>query len=774
MRAPARRSFDVLPSGGSAGRVTDPGASQLASVQGREQQQIGQTLQGVGAAIGQEVERHQFKINQARVRETALQFREDMAEAEAEYSKFKGAELVAGDRPVMRDIEERLSQRRNELLEGISSPAAKEAFGATADSMFAGWSERAGKYEAAQTDFYIEQQRDGIIQASFETAVSRPEARTESLSSASDVLREKFEDQGFSGDRLDQLTKESMAKLTAGQVQTMLEAGQADEAKAFLEATDGLIDDQSAKRLGVAIKDKFAETRALAIHEGELGRDDLKALHEAGEIDDGDYLRHLGQVAQYERAQQAEIKAAETKLQARNFASLQVGIDDGRLTRADADAAYEAGRINPSQWSQAVRQANDKKTKTDSASAFMTMLSSGLPIDPTDSDTKKGADAAFNNAGGTKLFQEDFNQGLAVTAQFAQVGIIPETAESVLRGMKASGTPEQQMTAVNAIGQLYTEYPNAVDAAFTATEVAEAISYRDKLDAGIAPEQAYQALLIEREAANEKGGFTDIRLGRARAIAKDFELKDALKRRDADGVTSLFGSGPKVGSDAKAGNDFAGDELTEMMVLNDFKKSFQTYFIQHGDEKLAKRQAAAVIGRTVGRSKVNGGRAMMHPPEKYYSIGGDDDWMRDSLVKAVSEDRLESGGDTRFKDVELIADIQTAREVRSGQAPSYFVTVEERDGTKTYLPWRLDFTDERQAQIASAQADYEAGKVDALNDAKAQRIESAEQDLLRAESQLKFMKQGAGWNALSPEDQQSYVDTIDMYKERLDMAKGGK
>lgn len=773
MRVPARRSFDVLPGGGSAGRVSDPGSDRLASIQGREQQQFGQTLQGLGAALGQEVEKQQYKINQARVRETALQFRADMAEAEKEYSEFKGAELVAGTRPVMRDIAETLSKRRNELLEGISSPAAKEAFGATADEMFAGWSERAGKYEAQQTDFYIEQQRDGIIQASFETAISRPEARGESLSNANDVLREKFEDQGFSGDRLNQLTQESMAKLTAGQIQTMLEAGQAGEAKAFLEATDGLIDDQSATRLGVAIKDKFAETRALAIHEGEIDRDALKAMHEAGELDDGDYLLHLGQVAEFERAEQAEIKAAKVQLQARNFASLQVGIDDGRLTRADADAAYESGRIGPSQWSQAVRAANDKKQKTDSASSFMTMLSSGLPIDPTDSDTKKGADAAFNNAGGKALFQEDFNQGLAATAQFAQRGIIPETAESVLRGMKASGTPDQQMTAINAIGQLYTEYPNAVDAAFTATEVAEAISYRDKLDAGIAPDQAYQALLIEREAANEEGGFTDIRLGQARAIAKDFELKDALKRRDADGVTSLFGSGPKVGSDAKTGNEFAGDELTEMMVLNDFKQSFQTYFIQHGDEKLAKRQAAAVMGRTVGISKVNGGRAMMHPPEKYYSIGGDDDWMRKSAVKAVSEDRLESGGDTRFKDVELIADIQTAREVRFGQAPSYFVAVEERDGTVTYLPWRLDFVDERQAQIESAQADLEAGKVDALNDAKGQRIESTEQDLLRAESQLKFMKQSIVWNSLSEDEQRSYSETIDLYKERLEMAKGG-
>lgn len=773
MRVPARRSFDVLPGGGSAGRVSDPGSDRLASIQGREQQQFGQTLQGLGAALGQEVEKQQYKINQARVRETALQFRADMAEAEKEYSEFKGAELVAGTRPVMRDIAETLSKRRNELLEGISSPAAKEAFGATADEMFAGWSERAGKYEAQQTDFYIEQQRDGIIQASFETAISRPEARGESLSNANDVLREKFEDQGFSGDRLNQLTQESMAKLTAGQIQTMLEAGQAGEAKAFLEATDGLIDDQSATRLGVAIKDKFAETRALAIHEGEIDRDALKAMHEAGELDDGDYLLHLGQVAEFERAEQAEIKAAKVQLQARNFASLQVGIDDGRLTRADADAAYESGRIGPSQWSQAVRAANDKKQKTDSASSFMTMLSNGLPIDPTDSDTKKGADAAFNNAGGKALFQEDFNQGLAATAQFAQRGIIPETAESVLRGMKASGTPDQQMTAINAIGQLYTEYPNAVDAAFTATEVAEAISYRDKLDAGIAPDQAYQALLIEREAANEEGGFTDIRLGQARAIAKDFELKDALKRRDADGVTSLFGSGPKVGSDAKTGNEFAGDELTEMMVLNDFKQSFQTYFIQHGDEKLAKRQAAAVMGRTVGISKVNGGRAMMHPPEKYYSIGGDDDWMRKSAVKAVSEDRLESGGDTRFKDVELIADIQTAREVRFGQAPSYFVAVEERDGTVTYLPWRLDFVDERQAQIESAQADLEAGKVDALNDAKGQRIESTEQDLLRAESQLKFMKQSIVWNSLSEDEQRSYSETIDLYKERLEMAKGG-
>ena len=103
MRVPARRSFDVLPGGGSAGRVSDPGSDRLASIQGREQQQFGQTLQGLGAALGQEVEKQQYKINQARVRETALQFRADMAEAEEESSEFNGAELVAGQRPAMPD-----------------------------------------------------------------------------------------------------------------------------------------------------------------------------------------------------------------------------------------------------------------------------------------------------------------------------------------------------------------------------------------------------------------------------------------------------------------------------------------------------------------------------------------------------------------------------------------------------------------------------------------------------------------------------------------------
>ena len=369
MRVPARRSFDVLPGGGSAGRLSDPGSGRLASIQGREQQQFGQTLQGLGAVLGQEVENQQYKINQARVRETALQFRADIAEAEKEYLEFKGAELVAGKRPVMRGLEERLSKRRNELLEGISSPAAKEAFGATADDMFAGWSERAGKYEAEQTDFYIEQQRDGVIQANLETAISRPEARGESLSNANDVLREKFEDQGFDGERLDQKARAAMGELLSGQISVLLDADRIDDAQEVVDAARGMVSADVAEAMGTSVKKKA------------FTRDVNAKAADVWDVAEGDYDTSLKMAGMIENPEMQEaVKSRLNTLKARDTAAEAQATRDATVTAWESleqgglvdalprDVWEQLGpqtRIQMRTWEEAQAKRDDPKRETD-------------------------------------------------------------------------------------------------------------------------------------------------------------------------------------------------------------------------------------------------------------------------------------------------------------------------------------------------------------------------------------------------------------------------
>lgn len=761
-RVPTRDNFRVLPGGGGSGRVR-ANASGLASVQGRDLQQVGQAVQRAGDNGSRIAEAEQDRINQARVREAALNLREDMAEAQREYEQFKGAELVAGDKPIMRDIESRVEARRNELLMGLTSQDAQDAFDAVSSEMSLSWRNRAAAYEAQQADFYVDQQRDGMVQAQIETAISSPEKRATSLEQANAVLMEKFEDQGFDGDRLNQKTQEAMAALLAGQMEALIEDGNTESARDVLEAGGQYLADGDASRLKVAIKNKEAETRTLGIFEGRIDRQMINEMHRNGLIDDGDKVRHLAQLDRYEAAQERQAKAEQAERQREVFERIRVAIDDGLMGRADADLAFERGEIAVEQWSMLARAANDAAETETASNALIDAIDRGLPIDPRNNDVKKGANALFRDKGGQALFAENFEMGVLQTARFAQVGIIPEDARSTLRGFIANGTPDQQQAALKAVGDLYSNYPNPVDAAFSATEVTEAISYRDKLDAGLSPDTAYQAILHEREAANEQGGVHDTRRDEARRIASEFELKDALKRRDADDEFNFF-MGDKVGSESKVGSDFAGDEIAKAQILNDFTEAFESNYVIHGDQKLAMRQAAMVMGRTVGVSKANGGRAMLHPPEKYYGLGPGDDgkWMRKSLEETLSK---RAGG---FRSFELVADVQTSREVREGLPPSYFVLVTEKDGTQVPLPQRWDFVSEQREYIEGLQA--EAGA-----DASAARVDAIASDQRSIERQLRSieaMKTGVGWSNMTDDEKEPFLESERILRQRLLMREG--
>ena len=502
----------------------------------------------------------------------------------------------------------------------------------------------------------------------------------------------------------EQLRRRVDGELAASAVQGLTNANSFTEAKEALKTyTTSLSGDQQRALTNYIsqgedrAEQESYEAFSLGIAEGEVTKEDLTAARKSGDIkDDGYYRALLGQAEQKTRNDEIRAKQAEAEAQAARFATLRVGIDDGNMTRADVENAYKRGKISPSQWSQLALQANTAAAAGKTAATFAEHINLGIPIDPRDTDMKKGAEALFQKNGGKNVFVEDWGKGVALTQQFAEAGLIPETPVTVLRGMKSSGTPEQQMASIDTISKLYTDYPNAVDAAFTASEVAEAISFADKLDAGIEPQVAFEAIKLEREARNEPAGATSqtrARVAEARKLSADFKRSDAIK--DADTGSWTF-------------DKFSGGVLAEEQIITDFQQAFQTYYVQHGDEKLARKQARATLARTVGKSRANGGRIMTHPPERYYPDTGNKDWMRDALTAGVTE---AMGAEVDFDQIELISDTVTAREARDGQVPTYAVKV-KTGGAEQVLPQRWSFDAEAASQMAEERrvAEEMAGK----------------------------------------------------------------
>lgn len=541
------------------------------------------------------------------------------------------------------------------------------------------------------------------------------------------------------------------AEISASAVTGMVDANRFEDAAALAKEYAPTLSGDRQRALDSYIEQgkqrherEVFDSLSLGITQGTVKPDQLAEMHKAKELDDGTYNSLLVQVANAEARKEAARKAAVNEARDTRFAELQVAVDDERIGRSGIDQAYERGEIDPSHWSQLVRQESGRKVKNTKASDFISMINMGVPLDPTDSDTKAGAEAAFEQEGAADLLFTDPAAAMGIVGRYAAKGIIPEQAQVFLRGRKSSGTPEQQMDAIEVISDLYQDYPNATDAAFTAGEVAEAISFRAKLDAGIDPKQAYQSILVEREARNEPPGATSLtksRVAEARALVKDLDLKDAVKEADT-GAWSF--------------DQYSGGVLAKQQMVADYQQAFQTYYVQHGDEKLAKQQAAAVTKRTIGKSRTNNGKIMMHPPEKYYPDTGDKNWMRDALVAGVSE---AMGADVSRKDIELISDAETARAVRDSEKPSYAVSV-NTGGSVQIMPSRWTFDAEFAQQQADARAQAKAEETqDGARNASARRAE-------QIAAWATMDRDSVAWNMLTPEGRKRQEESERMAAER--------
>lgn len=106
--------------------------------------------------------------------------------------------------------------------------------------------------------------------------------------------------------------------------------------------------------------------------------------------------------------------------------------------------------------------------------------------------------------------------------------------------------------------------------------------------------------------------------------------------------------------------------------------------VANGDEKAAVQIALKRMNKKWAKNSVNG-RYQLYPPERFYSIGGNDDWIYKQLVADVNSAVFLSEPVGKEK-VLLIPDSQTEREIQAGK-PSYMVGyISPSTGEIMYLP----------------------------------------------------------------------------------------
>lgn len=150
------------------------------------------------------------------------------------------------------------------------------------------------------------------------------------------------------------------------------------------------------------------------------------------------------------------------------------------------------------------------------------------------------------------------------------------------------------------------------------------------------------------------------------------------------------------------------DQINRGKMTQEYQTLFEEHFKAGMDQDAAHRKATQIMKRNWGESSVTGeARAMRHPPEDFYAVGGKTDYIGKQLIEDVKESVF-LAEDVELGDIRLVADQFTSRSASSGR-PQYIVQViTESDGIITLPdPWMPDMKPEVERQKKENQSRLE-------------------------------------------------------------------
>jgi len=416
-------------------------------------------------------------------------------------------------------------------------------------------------------------------------------------------------------------------------------------------------------------------------------------------------------------AARANSQELRQQTQARNLAinELNVGLLDGAAGQADIDSLRSRGVLT--EFNDIKKAQDILRSATENANLIIEgaqKIISGGVFDPTDTRDKKMLNAIVGvDKGLEKLGQgdEEFFAG-TVLPLVASTRDIPTDVIGTLRGMARSTDIARVMFAYDALSQLQDASPQAFDHR-TPEQLARDVDFFRVASNFMTQEQMLERL----------GPGLDQGIRQGQEVLRK-EARDILGKtnRGVDEVERLvqefigefdpfFGAAPTLSGLPAASKGLARD--------------YQTIFIEEyartGNVELAEGLASRALKRVWGVAELGGSKVLMRfPPSKagYKEINGSYEWMADN-VRETFEIEPE-------KNVQLLSDEQTRREINEGLLPSYIVSVFD-EGAWTIM------TDESGIVRSAVRMTQE--QVDGID--KEFNIGQAEEQLKRASARLR-------------------------------------
>lgn len=202
------------------------------------------------------------------------------------------------------------------------------------------------------------------------------------------------------------------------------------------------------------------------------------------------------------------------------------------------------------------------------------------------------------------------------------------------------------------------------------------------LSQNLEPEQAVN---IARELTDPRD---KARVDARSQLIKDEQLQEKYSDWVEDGFEGFFGG------------DFLVDNVNKQAVEAEFKTNFEAFFKAGMDESRAKEKAIGLLQRNWKESQFG---FMKYPPEEYYRVGQDVDYMKDQLVSDIRKGFV--GIEFKKKNVFLLSDEKTSRKAAQG-TPDYRVMVIDNNGEIQMLSgrWKPDAQKEQDRQIQQNEA----------------------------------------------------------------------
>jgi hypothetical protein len=370
-----------------------------------------------------------------------------------------------------------------------------------------------------------------------------------------------------------------------------------------------------------------------------------------------------------------------------------------------------------------IKQLQAEQDRAKLTQQLLDVANSQAIADPGNKDHRDAINQSFIQSGLAAAFSQGdqaASQGLLDIYQ--KTSIIPDAAQSTLRGYMMNGTTEQKATAYTLIGKMQETNPAALagPGGFAEKEIKEASIYNQLIRSGADPDFALTSI-----AESNNPLTADVRQMRQEQLSG---MKDKQKTLRDLAVSQV---NERQGQSASWFN-FIGSGVPDLMegaasdsIMSKYETIFDQEFMRTGSQESAAAAAASVLDRYAGTTKVRGKAEIMEfPPEKYYGAPGltleeNSEWIKGELEQSIKQVDPKISVD----DVFLVPAPESRNLVDNGKKPKYYVwrKVNDYGGMDTLrgednLPALVDFTPEigakkaeqKKAVSALKQGDYKA------------------------------------------------------------------